>query len=60
MTPSPISASVHGPYEDLIIEGLKVLEKLIDGQTPEQKAQLWQNWIDFWKPLIDALKGLKV
>jgi hypothetical protein len=50
-TPTPPVAAVHGPYEDAIIEGFKVVEKLIDGQTPEQKAAIWQGWIDFWKLL---------
>lgn len=54
--PVPVSTAVHGPYEDLAIEGLRLIEKLIDGQTPEQKAQIWQNWIDFWKPLLEIGK----
>jgi hypothetical protein len=50
--------SVHGPYEEFGIALLRVVEKLIDGQTPEQKAKLWQNWIDFWQPFINLiLKG---
>lgn len=55
MTP-PGSVSVHGPYEDLAIEGIRLIEKLIEGQTPEQKAKIWQNWIDFWQPLLDIGK----
>ena len=49
--PVPIKAAIHGPYEDAIIAGFVLMGKLIDGQTPEQKAQIWQGWIDFWKPL---------
>jgi hypothetical protein len=49
--PVPIKAAIHGPYEDAIIAGFTLMGKLIDGQTPEQKAQIWQGWIDFWKPL---------
>lgn len=45
------TAAVHGPYEDLAIEGLRVIEKLIDGQTADQKAQCWQQWINFWDRL---------
>jgi hypothetical protein len=52
----PITAAVHGPYEDLAIEGLRLIEKLIDGQTPAQKALIWQQWIDFWKPLMEIGK----
>ena len=49
--PTNIQASVHGPYEDLAIAGINLLTELIKGQTPEQKAQIWQGWIDFWKLL---------
>jgi hypothetical protein len=49
--PVPIKTAIHGPYEDAIIAGFALMGKLIDGQTPEQKAQIWQGWIDFWKPL---------
>lgn len=36
---------------------LRVVEKLIDGQSPEQKVKLWQNWIDFWQPIVDLMVG---
>lgn len=42
-------AAVHGPYEDLAIEGIRFMGKLIDGQSVEQKAKMWQQWIDFWE-----------
>jgi hypothetical protein len=53
----PTSTALHGPYEDAIIAGFKVMEKLIDGQTVEQKAKLWQNWIDFWQPFMEIAKN---
>jgi hypothetical protein len=53
-----ISGVLHGPYEDAIIAGFKVMEKLIDGQTAEQKAQLWANWITFWQPFMEIAKSL--
>ena len=43
------SVSVHGPYEDALIAGFSLIEKLIDGQSAEQKKEIWQGWIDFWK-----------
>ena len=50
------SASVHGPYEDLAIAALRVIEKIIDGQPAEVKKQLWEwyvedmkSWREFWK-----------
>lgn len=47
--PIPQVVAAHGPYEDAIIEGFRVIEKLIDGQSPQQKVEIWQGWIDFWK-----------
>lgn len=58
--PNPVAAAIHGPYEDLGIEGLKVIQLLIEGMTPEQKATVWQNWINFWQPLMDLGKTLGV
>ncbi len=49
-----LPASMHGPYEDAIIAGCEVLGKLIDGQTPAQKAQIWQNLINIGQPFLDA------
>jgi hypothetical protein len=46
--------SGHGPYEDLGIKALEVIEKVIDGQSAEQKVKLWGNWIDFWQPAVEA------
>jgi hypothetical protein len=54
----PIQAAVHGPYEDAIIAGFTLVSKLIDGQTPEQKATIWQGWIDFWKPFNGIINKL--
>lgn len=59
VSPTNIQAAVHGPYEDLAIKGLEVVLELIKGQTPEQKAKIWQNWIDFWQPLMDIGKGMR-
>ncbi len=50
--------TIHGPYEDAIIELIRFFEKLIDGQSADQKIALWKNWIDVTQPLIDAIKGL--
>jgi hypothetical protein len=43
-------------------EALKVVEKLIEGQTPEQKAKLWEMyiadveaWRKFWGDLGKAV-----
>ena len=56
--PTSLNAVLHGPYEDAIIAGFQVMEKLIDGQTPEQKAQLWANWITFWQPFMVLAQSL--
>lgn len=42
---------IHGPYEDAIIAGCEVAKAVIDGQTPEVRAQLWQRWIEVTEPL---------
>ena len=57
--PAPLQAAVHGPYEDLAIAGIQLIEKLIDGMSAQQKQEVWQNWIDFWKPLVELGKGIK-
>ena len=57
-TPPPTpNIAAHGPYEDLGIAMLRVIEKLIDGQSPDQRVKLWQNWIDFWQPFVDLISG---
>lgn len=30
----------------------ELFTELVKGQTAEQKAKLWQQWIDFWAPLM--------
>lgn len=47
--PDPISISIKAPYEEAIVAGFTFLTELIKGQTPEQKAEGWKIWIDFWK-----------
>jgi hypothetical protein len=56
-TSNPIQAALHGPYEDAIIAGFSLLEKLIDGQTADQKAKIWSDWIAFWQPFVDLGKA---
>ena len=56
--PTPIKAAIHGPYEDAIIAGFALIGKLVDGQSPEQKIQIWQGWIDFWKPFNSLISKI--
>jgi hypothetical protein len=58
-TPTTVQAAIHGPYEDLAIAGIQLIDKLVDGMSPEQKAKVWQNWIDFWQPLLELGKATK-
>ena len=51
-SPAVPSLAVHGPYEDLAIAGLNFLTELVKGMSPEQRVLVWQNWIDFWQPLV--------
>lgn len=50
------TAAVHGPYEDLAMKVLDVIEKVLDGQPADVRKQLWQwyiedmkGWREFWK-----------
>ena len=50
--------AIHGPYEDLAIEGIRLLEKIIDSQPKDVQAQLWNMWLEdlkawrqFWKDI---------
>ena len=52
---SELKAGIQGPYEALGIKALEVLEKIIDGQPPDVRKQLWQwyiddmrGWREFW------------
>jgi hypothetical protein len=55
--PEVPTVAAHGPYEDLGIKALEVLEKIIDGQPPEVRKQCWQwfiedvkAWRELWHP----------
>lgn len=39
--------AIHGPYEDSLIIGLTLLEKILDSQPPEVKAKLWEDFLAF-------------
>jgi hypothetical protein len=53
--PDQPTAAVHGPYEDLAIALVGLIGKVIDGQPPEVRAELWKiyvedvkAWREFW------------
>jgi hypothetical protein len=56
--PVPVQAAMHGPYEDMVIAAFVLIGKLVDGQTPEQKAKIWQDWITFWAPFVSLMAKL--
>lgn len=60
--PGPIAVSVHGVYEDAIIEGLRTIQKVMDAQPPEVRIELWKRWLEFTAPLhnaaVEASKGI--
>ena len=41
----PVSAAVHGPYEDLAIEGLKTVQMIIQDAPPDVKQKVWGDWL---------------
>lgn len=43
----PVSASIHGPYEDLAIEGMKLLQTIIQSQPPDVQQKLWNDFLTF-------------
>ena len=45
----------------IILAALNLWGKAIDGQTAEQKAIMWQQWVDFTEPFHQLLiKNKKV
>jgi hypothetical protein len=32
-----------------------LFEKLVDGQTDEQRRRIWDQWITFWQPLVNLM-----
>jgi hypothetical protein len=43
------------PGEAFLVALCELLGKLIDGQSPEVRDKLWQQWMAFWQPAIDLL-----
>ena len=50
-----VNVSVYAPYERFFIKLLETIDKVIDGQSPQVKDQLWrmyiedvQAWRKFW------------
>lgn len=43
----PIAGAIHGPYEDLFLEGLKVLEIVIKDAPDNVKQEFWKEWLAF-------------
>jgi hypothetical protein len=54
---------IQAPYEAAIVAICSVIEKAMDGQTPEQRAALWRMTIEnlrfgheFWKSVGEFFK----
>jgi len=45
---------IHGPYEDAIIAACALAGKIVDGQPPEIKAELWRRHLEITQPLHNA------
>lgn len=50
MTDTP---TIHGPYEDAIIAICELMGKIVEGQPPAVKAELWDRYLTLTKPLHD-------
>lgn len=60
---TPSGTFVHGPYEDVALALIALISKAMDGQPPEVRKELWQNyvedvrgWRDFWKGIGSLLR----
>jgi hypothetical protein len=42
-----IAGAIHGPYEDLFLEGLKILAIVIQDAPPAVKLELWNQFLAF-------------
>lgn len=42
---APVSASIHGPYEDAIIEGMKTMQVLLQSQPADVQQKLWNDFV---------------
>ncbi len=40
------------PGEAAIVALANLFTELIKGQSEDQKRAIWQQWIDFWAPLM--------
>lgn len=56
----PTTPSVHGPYEDLFLEGLAVLKIIIQDAPPEVKQQFWREWLTFHQGLQNFAEKVDV
>jgi hypothetical protein len=43
------------PGEAAIVAICSLLEKIVDGQTPEFRAEMGRRWLELTQPLHDAL-----
>jgi hypothetical protein len=44
--------AVHGQYEDLGIAIVNLIAKIVEGQSPEIRARLWEGYLkdmDAWR-----------
>jgi hypothetical protein len=41
-----MTEAVHGPYEDVAIALVNLIGKVIEGQPPQVKADLWRIYVE--------------
>ena len=61
--PDPLEVNIRAPYEDAIVAICGLVEKAMDGQPPEVRADLWRmfvedvkGWRAFWQAFGDFFK----
>lgn len=59
-TATPLTGSIHGPYEDLALKSLEVLEIIIKDMPQDAKQQYWAQWLEFHKGLQTIAEKMDV
>lgn len=59
----PRAVAAHGPYEDMGIALIGLFSKIIDGQPPEVRKQLWEMYLEdvkAWRAFWQGVGNWKI
>jgi hypothetical protein len=57
--PETIPVAAHGPYEDFAIALINLISKIVDGQPPDVRAELWRMYVEDVKAWREFWNGAK-